>query len=541
MFTAHDLQRIHGSFRKFIRLRLGKLRGRLVFSAIMLVAVSFGWQTVRAADGHLDPAFANGGTTATGISGNDDYGHAVGVQSDGKIIVVGQSGVYPNFHSTLARFKSDGSLDQTFGGSGIVVVPLDSNGDGLSAIAFQPDGKIVVAGSVIRNNFTVGLTLARFNTNGTLDQAFGNGGSIVFNFGDQAAEGNAVVLQPDGKIVIVGVSGAGAYSELNDFVLARFTSSGIPDGSFGSGGKIKTHFAGQYNTGSRAASAVLQPDGKLVVAGAYKNERTPHEFALARYNANGSLDVTFGSGGKVTTSFGVDAFGSSVVLQPDGRIVVTGYFDAGRRNHDFALARYDKQGALDPSFGNNGKVITDLFGGSDDIANALLLQADGKLVAAGRTGQYPNFKFGLARYNSNGSFDQSFGNGGKMLTDFGGFSSQAYSCAMQADGKILLAGYTINSTIDFALARYLNTPSAVDTVTIARAVYVAGNRQLTVRATSSAGSALTVYNFFTNELIGPLSANGDGTFSNVPNPRKIRVTSSLGGTANAAVRSPEDR
>jgi uncharacterized delta-60 repeat protein len=168
--------------------------------------------------------------------------------------------------------------------------------------------------------------------------------------------------------------------------------------------------------------------------------------------------VTFGNGGKVTTNFGADAFGSSVVLQPNGNIVVTGYFDAGRTNHDFVLARYDKHGTLDATFGNNGKVITDLFGASDDISNALLLQADGKLVAAGRTGQYPNFKFGLARYNSNGSFDQSFGNGGRMLTDFGGFSSQAYSAAMQADGKILLAGYTINSTIDFALARYLNSP-----------------------------------------------------------------------------------
>lgn len=540
MFATRDSQQVAGWLYKFIRVRWDELRRRLVFSAIMLVALSFSWRAVWAADGQLDPAFANGGKATTGISGNDDYGHAVAVQPDGKIVVAGQSGVYPVFHSTLARFKSDGNLDQTFGGSGIVVFPLDNNGDGLSAIIFQPDGKIVAAGSVIHNNFTVGLILARFNPNGTLDQAFGNGGSVVFNFGDNAAEGNAVVLQPDGKIVIVGVSGAGAYSELNDFALARFNSNGTPDQSFGTSGKLKTHFAGQYNTGSRATSAVLQPDGKLVVAGAYKNEGTPHQFALARYNTGGSLDATFGNGGKITTSFGVDAFGSSVVLQPDGKIVLTGYFDAGRRNHDFALARYNKEGTLDATFGNSGKVVTDLFGASDDIATALLLQSDGKLVAAGRTGQYPNFKFGLARYNNDGSFDQEFGNAGKMLTDFGGFSSQSYSAAMQPDGKILLAGYTINSTIDFALARYLNTPPNLDTVTIADAVYVAMNRQLKVRATSSAGGTLTVYNFFTNKLIGPLPSNGDGTFTNVPNPRKIRVASSLGGTANAVVRSPRD-
>jgi uncharacterized delta-60 repeat protein len=518
---------------------------RTIITAVTLVFLGTS-QIARAADGDLDPSFANGGKATIGISGNDDYGRAVAVQPDGKIIVVGQSGVYPVFHSTVARLNSDGNLDQTFGGSGIVVFPLDPNGDGLSSVVLQPDGKIVVAGSSIHNNFTVGFVLARFNANGTLDQAFGNGGSVLFNFGDNASEGNAVVLQPDGKIVVVGMSGAGSYSELNDFALARFNSNGTPDQSFGTGGKLKTHFDGEFNTGSRASSARLQPDGKLVVAGVYKNESTPHEFALTRYNPDGTLDATFGNAGKMTTSLGAaDAFAAGLVLQPDGKIVLTGYFDAGRRNHDFALARYNSNGSLDPTFGNGGKVITDLFGTSDDIAYSLVLQADGKLIAAGRTGQYPNFRFGLARYNSDGSFDQSFGNAGKVITDFNNVSSQSYSVALQSDGKILLAGYSIsgagNFDINFALARYLNALPTPDTVTIADAVYVDRVRQLNVHASSSASGTLSIYNFFTDEFIGTLPANGNGTFNEIPNPRKITVRSTLGGSAVAVVRSPGGR
>jgi uncharacterized delta-60 repeat protein len=426
-------------------------------------------RTARAADGDLDPTFGIGGKVHTNTSNlNDDYGTSVAIQPDGKIIVAGRSGVYPLFHSALMRYNADGSLDPSFGLGGIVVVPLDGGGDGLSDIALQPDGKIVAAGTLIQDNFTVGCLVARFNSDGSLDSSFGSGGKVIFGFGDNNAEGNAVVLQTDGKIIIAGWSGAGSYSELNDFALARFNSDGSLDQSYGGSGKFKTHFEGQYNTGSRATSAVLQTDGKLVVAGAYKNEGSARQFALARYNSDGSLDPTFGSGGKTTTSLGSgDSFGTAVALQRDGKIVLGGYLDAGRRNHDFALARYNSDGSLDQSFGSGGRVTNDLFGTSDDIIYSLAIQPDGKLIAAGRTGQYPNFRFGLARYNSFGALDQSFGSAGKVITDFGTTSNQSYSAALQTDGKIVLAGYTIvgstsaDFNADFALARYLAIPARV--------------------------------------------------------------------------------
>jgi uncharacterized delta-60 repeat protein len=453
--TASEDRQIHRSIAQIFlveRKRRISLIGYALFF-LLVFALSGFFQPVRAADGDLDLTFGSGGKVMTGITNNSDFGYSVAVQPDGKIIVVGQSGV-DVFHSTLMRYNGDGSLDQTFGSGGIVFAPLDSNGDVLSSVVLQSDGKILAVGSLTGNN-VVEFLLARFNTNGSLDQSFGSNGSVVTTFGDHIAGAGSVVLLPDGKIIVVGASGAGAYSELNDFAVARYNSNGSLDQSYGSGGMLKTHFDGEYNTGSTANSALLQSDGKLIVAGSYKNEGTPREFAVARYDTNGNLDPTFGNGGKTTTSLGAgDSLGFAARLQSDGKIVLAGYLNAGQRNHDFALVRYNPDGALDTSFGNGGKVTNDLFGTSDDIAYSLVIQPDGKLIVGGRTGQYPNFKFGLARYNTYGSLDQSFGSAGKVMTDFGGFSSQSYSSAIQSDGKIVIAGYAQGNSADIALARY---------------------------------------------------------------------------------------
>lgn len=432
------------------------------FSAIMLLVFLGAEQIVRGAAGDPDPTFGSGGHVFTDFSANDDYGFAIALQPDGRMIVAGQSGVYPVFHAALARYNSKGQLDPTFGTGGKVIAALDAGGDGLAAIALQPDGKVVAAGSVIHNNWPLSFLLARFNPDGTFDTNFGNEGVVLTNFGDSTAEANALILQSDGKIVVAGVSGAGSGSELNDFALARYNSNGSLDQTFGNGGKVKTHFPGVYNTGSRATAAALQPDGKLVVAGTYKNEATAREFALARYNATGGLDTTFGTGGLVTTSMGSgDAIAFSVALLSDGRIVASGYVEVGRRNHDFALACHNPSGTLNQSFGNGGRVTTDFLGATDDIAYGLAAQSDGKLVLAGRTGTYPTFHFALARYNNNGQLDQSFGAGGKVSSTFDN-SGQGYDITVQKDGKIVLAGISApaGGNFDFTVLRYFGTSAA---------------------------------------------------------------------------------
>jgi uncharacterized delta-60 repeat protein len=410
---------------------------------------------VRAGGGVLDSTFGTDGTVLTDFSGTDDYALAVAIQPNGKMIVAGRSGIYPVFHAALVRYNGDGSLDPAFGADGTVTAALDPGGDGVSAIALQPDGKIVAAGSVVHDNWPVAIVAARFNADGSLDPSFGSGGIVITTFGDPTAEGNDVVLQADGKIVVAGVSGAGPYSELNDFALVRYNADGSLDQGFGNGGKIKTHFPGVFNTGSAATSVVQQADGKLVVAGEYKNEGTHRQVALARYETNGSLDGAFGTAGKVTTTVGLgDAAGYAMTLQPDQRIVVAGY-SYSNQGKDFTLARYRPDGSLDPQFGEGGLVQTDLGGGTTDISYAVAVQR-GMLVAAGRTGPYPETNTGLARYTSTGQLDPTFGTGGTVTTDIGG-PDQGYALALSRGGKIVVAGISLasGSTFDFAVARYL--------------------------------------------------------------------------------------
>jgi uncharacterized delta-60 repeat protein len=431
--------------------------GQSIFLASLTIVLWLMTPTqVQAAAGVLDPTFGHNGLTRTDFSKTDEYGFAMKIQPDGKIVVGGQSGIYPLFHAALARYNPNGKLDQTFGSGGKVTAALDSGGDGVAAIVLQADGKIVTAGSIIHSNSTLGFVVGRFNPDGSLDQTFGNHGSVETTFGDPAAEGNDVVLQSDGKIMVVGSSGAGSYSALNDFALARYNSDGSLDQSFGQGGKVTTHFPGVTNTGSNAFSAILQPDGKLVAAGTYVNEGTFNAIALARYNPDGSLDSTFGDAGLVRTWIGQgDAFAFGIVLQADGRIVVAGYNDTPQDN-DFALACYLTNGALDSTFGTGGVITTNFSGTSSDIAYSIAVQRDGKLVAAGHTGDYPTEDFALARYTSTGQLDQTFGAGGLVATDIASIDL-GYAIAIQRDGKILLSGGTLgpSGTFDMAVARYL--------------------------------------------------------------------------------------
>ena len=423
-----------------------------VIAAIVVAMSLFAPNRAGAAAGDLDLRFGNGGVAFTDFAQTEDYAYSLAVQADGKIVLCGQSGIYPDLHSALVRYNRNGRLDSTFGTGGKVTVTFNSVSDYLFKVAVQSDGKIVAAGS----SGATAFLLARFNADGSLDQAFGNNGSVETTFGDQTAEARAIAVQADGKIIVVGVSGAGSYSELNDFALARYNSDGSLDQTFGTGGKVKTHFPGVDNTGSSATSVALQPDGKLVVGGYHKeSDRTPHEFALARYNSNGRLDSAFGQAGKVMTRMGLgDAYSFAVVLQSNGRIVLAGY-SATTLDHDFSLVGYTANGTVDSTFGNGGFVTTDFSGASDDIAYAMTMQSDGKLVVAGRTGEYPENDFAVARYGSDGQLDQAFGVGGKVVSDFSSID-QAYGVALQ-NGKIVLAGaaFPNGANFDFAVARYL--------------------------------------------------------------------------------------
>ena len=334
-------------------------------------------------------------------------------------------------------------LDTSFGSDGIVTTNFTDHEDVGYPVALQPDGKIVVGGT---SGFEE-LALARYLPDGSLDASFGENGKLTTDLGPGPDVAYGLVILPDGKIVAAGTAG------FEEFALARYLTDGTLDASFGDGGTVRTDFTPK---GDFAYGLAIQADGKLVAAGdaACCDSRT--RFALARYNTDGSLDTSFGGDGKVTTEFSgpYPDDGLAVAIQADGRIVMVGGAGFDGPNEKFALARYETDGSLDTSFGGDGKVTTD-FSRYPDVPFGIAIQDDGGIVVAGgaRLGEH-NPTWALAVYETDGSLDTSFGEDGKVTTDFTLGDDDGYSVALQADGKIVVAGQAGSRNTKFALARY---------------------------------------------------------------------------------------
>jgi uncharacterized delta-60 repeat protein len=276
-------------------------------------------------------------------------------------------------------------------------------------------------------------------SDGDLDPTFGVGGKVTTSFDVPAASATSVVLQPDGKIVAAGW----LFDETAnlDFAVARYNADGSLDSTFGLDGRVRTDFFGLDDLANAVA---LQPDGKIILAGTAR-VGVDQSIALARYNANGSLDEGFGVGGKaIVAGFTGTAYG--VAVQPDGKILVSG-------SH-FALVRFNGDGTLDAAFGKGGEVTVAGFG-----ARALTLQADGKIVVAGsvNTESGTGDDFAVVRVNGDGSPDKTFGSSGVATTDFFGSGDVAFGVALQPDGRIVAGGYAANSLSVgpyFGVARY---------------------------------------------------------------------------------------
>ncbi len=363
---------------------------------------------------------------------------AIQRRSVGSIAVLAAALVVAFAFSAVGK-AAPGDLDPTFSGDGKQTSNLGPGFSGAAAIVRQPDGKIVAVGANESSPLPPGLAfgLARYKPDGSLDPSFAGDGKQATEFGGRGGAYEGVALQPDGKIIAVGRTG-GPNPE---FALARYLPNGSLDPSFSGDGKQTTGFGGD----GEANGVAIQADGKIVVVGnGGPDARGDVDFALARYNPNGSLDRSFSGDGKQTTDFGGNDFASGVAVQANGRIVAVGTGSDGA----FALARYNPNGSLDPSFSGDGKRITDFHAiyGADGVA----LQANGKIVAVGDAA---NGDFALARYNPDGSLDPSFAGDGKQATDFGvsGYSTGANAVAIRTDGKIVAVGSAGNL---FALARY---------------------------------------------------------------------------------------
>ena len=394
--------------------------------------------------GTLDPTFDGDGKVTTDFFNGHENAHALVRQPDGKLVAAGYLQGDADF--ALARYNLDGSLDTSFDGDGRLTTDFFGASDLASALVVQPDGKIVAVGYTgIGAGSNYNFALARYNSDGSLDTSFDGDGMVTTDLFGNQDEAYALALQPDGKLVAAGwASNGGSY----DFALARYNPDGSLDTSFDGDGKVATNFTAIDN----AYALVVQPDGKIVAAG-FAWDGVNYEFALARYNPNGSLDTSFDGDGKLMTDFfGNNDSISALVLQPDGKLVAAGRADNGG-TYDFALARYNPDGSLDTSFDGDGKLTTDFSGGVDS-ASALVLQPDGKLVAVGNTRNGSVYDFVLVRYNPDGSLDASFDGDGMVTTNFGGLDFSS-ALILQPDGNLVVAGYvSIGTSYDFALARY---------------------------------------------------------------------------------------
>ena len=424
------------------------------------------------ASGDLDPTFGSGGLSYADIgTASGDKAYAIVEQSDGNIIVAGTTDESGRDAFAIIRLTDLGALDNTFDGDGKVTTSISTTltiNDVAYGVAVQTDNKIVVVGST-GNGVNDNFALVRYTIAGALDTTFGGDGIVETSITDGVDIARAIIIQGDGRILVAGTAGG-------DFAVARYTDSGVLDDTFSGDGIVTTDFFGSSDEGH--AIAVDRVNGDIVVAG-FADIGHSDEFAVARYDSFGTLDSSFDGDGKVTTDFqnnSVDhAFG--VALQADGKIVLAGFVnsDAGGTD-DFALARYNINGSLDSTFSDDGKVVTPV-GSADDQAYSVKIQPTGKIVVAGfvDTKGVTKQDFAVARYTTGGALDTTFGGGdGIVLTDLGTINSEneradeAYAMTLQADNKILLAGLSDypSGNDNFAVTRYLspNSPPIVSNI-----------------------------------------------------------------------------
>jgi len=394
--------------------------------------------------GTLDNTFGTAGIVITSLGLNDGEACAMAIQPDGKIILVGHSWLSYDEVIAVVRYMPDGSLDNSFGSFGIVTVTMGTRGDFGKAVALQPDGKIVVSG-YFENEYDYDLCLIRLNSNGTLDQSFGYYGRVITDIDSVDNTCEDMAIQPDGKILVAGCTN-------DDIVLVRYNSNGVPDSAFGTYGVASATWGSYKNY---ADGIVIQPDGKIVVSG-YVFDGVKKHMAVVRFNSDGYEDYSFGTIGFFYLPLATDdTYFTDVAIQEDGKLVMCGdkWVTSPLYRCDFAAMRLNTNGTIDSTFGDAGMTITRLV----DRANrayGIVVGPEGKIIIAGYT-NYPAYNFGMIRMNSDGKLDSTFGTNGIVITQIFGYDYGKDVC-LQPDGKIVVAGYvTQDGKSDFAVVRYI--------------------------------------------------------------------------------------
>lgn len=423
---------------------------------LAVVAMVCTAQPAIGAPGALDLSFGTGGVLSTDFGGTYDWAYAAAVQPDGKIVTAGVSNGAATHDFALARYRPDGSIDPSFGDGGKVTTDFKGSFDWAYALALQPDGKIVVGG-VSDASGSGDLALVRYNPDGSLDPGFGKGGRVIADLRPLSVDTiYGLAVQPDGKILAGGTTfpDTVVLRPNADFILARYLTDGAPDTAFGVGGAVTTDF--DQESWDDARTLALHSDGSILLGGSTNGGNRPgvlfgaDQLSLARYTPQGRLDGSFGDGGTVVIDGGsmVEAI-RALVLSPDGTIVAGGFVD-GEHRGDLLVARFDRHGALDPSFGHLGMTVTN-FGSRSERLEGIALQPNGGIVAVGQVATGNNADLAAVRYDPQGRLDPAFGKDGLATFDFQAREDRAHALTLQPDGGIVVVG---QSETDFAVARF---------------------------------------------------------------------------------------
>lgn len=434
-----------------------------VYSILTLLQLCAVLSVTAQTAGTLDTTF-----NSTGIF-TFDYGFQdnltdVKIQPLDQKIVVSGTAITPTFSGKLlvARLLPEGGFDSTFNSTGSLIIPNFNESYAYETV-IKSDGKILVAGAAADPAFQFSMLVMRLNEDGSLDSTFGTNGMVVpeISTGDDFAY--AMAEQPDHKIVLAGTALDVNFN--NAPVVVRLMENGEIDSTFGTNGQA---YIPPVFIDNELNGIAIQQDGKIVVAGHFDNGLTgsgqfDFDILVARFNSDGTADSTFGINGVVKTGTTVgyvdDAF--DLQITPDGNILVAGFTTLANFGFDALLLQYDSTGTLDVNFGNGG--IVQYHYGDMNVAFDVEVQNDGNILIAGCAGQFPpnDNNFLLARYSSAGVPDITFGTNGVTITPISPNYEEALGMALQADGKIVLAGKSNNGLQnDIAVARFTNDVSS---------------------------------------------------------------------------------